>query len=152
WKFTISSSFCHRLEGLPHCFICFSVCPFGTCLSSMPTCPFIIPCFGAQTFPNSPPKEGQLRHKRARRTKPRPNSPRRAVYLFLKSHAILTRMAGEEKPKIFENSRDRILSLGGIVTGILAVVAATGLCTLDPDTAGLPAVPELDAEGFFALE
>src|SRR5699024_11981263 len=90
-------------------------------------------------------------HKHVWRTKPRLNSPRRAVYLFLKSHAILKRMAGEEKPKIFENGRDMILSLGVIVIGMLAVVGATGLCTINPETSDLSAVREVDGEAFLDL-
>lgn len=61
-------------------------------------------------------------------------------------------MAGEEKPKIFENGRDMILSLGVIVIGMLAVVGATGLCTINPETSDLSAVREVDGEAFLDLE
>ena len=50
------------------------------------------------------------------------------------------RMAGEDKPKIFENGRDMMLSLGVIVVGIVAVVGTTGLCTINPETSDLSAV------------
>ncbi|AQS74068.1 DUF4245 domain-containing protein [Corynebacterium ammoniagenes] len=61
-------------------------------------------------------------------------------------------MAGEEKPKIFENGRDMILSLGVIVIGMLAVVGATGLCTINPETSDLSAVRQVDGEAFLDLE
>lgn len=61
-------------------------------------------------------------------------------------------MAGEDKPKIFENGRDMMLSLGVIVVGMLAVVGGTGLCTINPDTSDLSAVREVDGEAFLDLE
>ncbi|MGO1445490.1 MAG: DUF4245 domain-containing protein [Corynebacterium casei] len=61
-------------------------------------------------------------------------------------------MAGEDKPKIFENGRDMMLSLGVIVVGMLAVVGGTGLCTINPETSDLSAVREVDGEAFLDLE
>lgn len=61
-------------------------------------------------------------------------------------------MAGEDKPKIFENGRDMMLSLGVIVVGMLAVVGGTGLCTVNPETSDLSAVREVDDEAFLDLE
>lgn len=61
-------------------------------------------------------------------------------------------MAGEDKPKIFENGRDMMLSLGVIVVGMLAVVGGTGLCTVNPETSDLSAVREVDGEAFLDLE
>lgn len=61
-------------------------------------------------------------------------------------------MAGEDKPKIFENGKDMMLSLGVIVVGMLAVVGGTGLCTINPETSDLSAVREVDGEAFLDLE
>lgn len=61
-------------------------------------------------------------------------------------------MAGGDKPKIFENGRDMMLSLGVIVVGMLAVVGGTGLCTINPETSDLSAVREVDGEAFLDLE
>ena len=61
-------------------------------------------------------------------------------------------MAGEDKPKIFENGRDMMLSLGVIVVGMLAVVGGTGLCTINLETSDLSAVREVDGEAFLDLE
>ena len=61
-------------------------------------------------------------------------------------------MAGEDKPKIFENGRDMMLSLGVIVVGMVAVVGATGLCTINPETSDLSAVREVDGAEFLGLE
>lgn len=61
-------------------------------------------------------------------------------------------MAGEDKPKIFENGRDMMLSLGVIVVGMLAVVGGTGLCTINPETSDFSAVREVDGEAFLDLE
>lgn len=62
------------------------------------------------------------------------------------------RMAGEDKPKIFENGRDMMLSLGVIVVGMVAVVGTTGLCTINPETSDLSAVREVDGEAFLDME
>ncbi|MEY8578789.1 DUF4245 domain-containing protein [Corynebacteriaceae bacterium 6-324] len=61
-------------------------------------------------------------------------------------------MAGEDKPKIFENGKDMMLSLGVIVVGMLAVVGGTGLCTINPEASDLSAVREVDGEAFLDLE
>ena len=74
------------------------------------------------------------------------------VTYFVCSRAILKRMAGEDKPKIFENGRDMMLSLGVIVVGMVAVVGATGLCTINPETSDLSAVREVDGAEFLGLE
>src|SRR5690625_6954074 len=62
------------------------------------------------------------------------------------------RMAGEDKPKIFENGRDMMLSLGVIVVGMVAVVGTTGLCTINPETSDLSAVREVDGKAFLDME
>src|SRR5699024_9409639 len=61
-------------------------------------------------------------------------------------------MAGEDKPKSFENGRDMMLSLRVIVVGMVAVVGTTGLCTINPETSDLSAVREVDGEALFDME
>ena len=61
-------------------------------------------------------------------------------------------MAGSERPKIFENGKDMLLSLAVIVVGMLAVVGGTGLCSINPETSDLSAVREVDGAAFLDLE
>ncbi|MER0105046.1 DUF4245 domain-containing protein [Corynebacterium sp. KPL2895] len=56
-------------------------------------------------------------------------------------------MAAEQRPKIFEGARDIILSLSIVVLMMLLVVGATGLCSVNPETAQGP-VQEVDEETF----
>ncbi|MEX3516585.1 DUF4245 domain-containing protein [Corynebacterium camporealensis] len=60
-------------------------------------------------------------------------------------------MAKESKPKIFEGGKDMLLSLGVTVLAMLAVVGATGLCTINPETQQGP-VQDVDEETFFEME
>lgn len=61
------------------------------------------------------------------------------------------RVAAEEKPKIFEGAKDITLSLGVTVIAMLAVVGATGLCTINPESSH-EAVQEVDAQTFLEME
>lgn len=61
------------------------------------------------------------------------------------------RVAAEEKPKIFEGAKDITLSLGVTVIAMLAVVGATGLCTINPESSQ-QAVQEVDAQTFLEME
>ena len=72
---------------------------------------------------------------------------REACGTFTAAHAILRRVAAEQRPKIFEGARDIILSLSVVVVMMLLVVGATGLCSVNPETAQGP-VQEVDEETF----
>ena len=72
---------------------------------------------------------------------------REACGTFTVAHAILRRVAAEQRPKIFEGARDIILSLSVVVVMMLLVVGATGLCSVNPETAQGP-VQEVDEETF----
>lgn len=61
------------------------------------------------------------------------------------------RVAAEEKPKIFEGAKDITLSLGVTVIAMLAVVGATGLCTINPESSH-EAEQEVDAQTFLEME
>ncbi|WJY89422.1 DUF4245 domain-containing protein [Corynebacterium confusum] len=61
-------------------------------------------------------------------------------------------MAAENKPKLFEGGKDMILSLGVTVIAMLAVVGATGLCTVNPEDSPHAEVTEVDAENFLRME
>lgn len=63
------------------------------------------------------------------------------------AHAILRRVAAEQRPKIFEGARDITLSLSIVVAMMLLVVGATGLCSVNPETTQGP-VQEVDEETF----
>ena len=72
---------------------------------------------------------------------------REACGTFTVAHAILRRVAAEQRPKIFEGARDIILSLSVVVVMMLLVVGATGLCSVNPETEQGP-VQEVDEETF----
>ncbi|APT92844.1 hypothetical protein CPHO_08045 [Corynebacterium phocae] len=61
-------------------------------------------------------------------------------------------MAAEEKPKIFEDTRDIVLSLGVVVVMMGLAVGATGLCSVNPEETEYARINEVDASTFLDLE
>ncbi|WP_369415239.1 DUF4245 domain-containing protein [Corynebacterium lemuris] len=61
-------------------------------------------------------------------------------------------MSAAEKPRIFQDGRDMILSLAIIVVLMLVSVGATGLCSYEPGTPENGPVREVDAHTFMGME
>lgn len=57
-----------------------------------------------------------------------------------------------EKPRLFQNSRDMILSLGVIVLLMVGSVAFTGMCSFEPGRPENGPVREVDAATFLSME
>ncbi|QDR78569.1 DUF4245 domain-containing protein [Corynebacterium sanguinis] len=61
-------------------------------------------------------------------------------------------MAGNEKPRIFQDGRDMMINVVIIIVAMLAVVGFTGLCTFNPGAPEQGPVQEVDARSFVELE
>ncbi|WP_370513955.1 DUF4245 domain-containing protein [Corynebacterium sp. zg331] len=57
-----------------------------------------------------------------------------------------------EKPRLFQDGRDMMLSLGAIVVMMVVGVGATGLCSFDPGNPENGPVPTADAAAFLGME
>lgn len=65
---------------------------------------------------------------------------------------ILTSVANDQKPRIFQGGRDMVISMAVIVVIMIAVVLPTGLCTYSPNTPEGGPVTEVDEQTFLNME
>ncbi|QPK83912.1 DUF4245 domain-containing protein [Corynebacterium qintianiae] len=61
-------------------------------------------------------------------------------------------MAGDDKPRIFQDGRDMMINVAVIIVAMLVVVGFTGLCTFNPGAPEQGPVQEVDARSFVELE
>lgn len=68
------------------------------------------------------------------------------------SRDILTGVAAENKPRIFQDGRDMVINVALIVVIMLVAVGFTGMCSFNPGAPENGPVQEVDAESFMNLE